>query len=774
MTVKPEDPARSARRPAAAPRLADGVELIGPYRGSGYREPKYLIARADGQVIQVPALLYALAQRLDGRRDLQELAAMLARDTEHELTAEQVEYLVEEKLRPVGVIASEPGEGSANTPVPARRPDPLLMLRHRVPVLPPRVVAVIAALFQPLHRPLIVLAALVGFVVVDIGLVLAGAFHELVPAATALIYQPSLTLLVFALIVLSGIFHEFGHVSACRYGGARPGSVGVGIYIVWPAMYSTVTDAYRLDRIGRLRTDLGGIYFNLIFLAGLGLAYLETGAPWLLVAVVLLHVETVWQFLPSIRLDGYYILADLVGVPDLFSFLGPVLKSALPGRAPHPRVKELKPWVRRVITLWVLIVVPLLAYWLIWFLVLLPRILPVVWGAMGALVARMTTAMSAGAPAEFTLAAINLGLLLLPPIGMTMIWSSMLRRTIVAIRSRRPRRRGKHAAPRPDHLAVLRARLRPVRWLVAALLAGSFVTGLVLAAFGRRPATAAESHRLAAAGGDLGWLDGHEAFFAHQVALLQRIWPGETTVGDATSARPIFLGLGLLGAVVLWLVARRRLGLRPPAAAAAVVLCALPAPLHDLVDAGGLAVVYLAAAALVWQRGRWGTSAAAVAAALGVLTAPLTLLGAFAVVAYLAWPRIVLRPAPRRALLGLVLVAAVAATALSVVDTSAMRPVSLALSVGIVVAGGLVAAMSWAKPSLRPVAVAAVAFLGCALLPGAHVVTALLLATPLVALLGGALLDERRHRPSRTDSGDDSTPAAASPARGFPPHMSPH
>jgi hypothetical protein len=114
--------------------------------------------------------------------------------------------------------------------------------------------------------------------------------------------------------------------------------MGFGLYLVWPALYSTVTDSYRLSRAGRLRTDLGGVYFNAVFIAGMNIAYLNTGSPWLLVAIVMLHFETVLQFLPMIRLDGYYILSDLVGVPDLFSFMGPVLSSMIRGRAnPSPR-----------------------------------------------------------------------------------------------------------------------------------------------------------------------------------------------------------------------------------------------------------------------------------------------------------------------------------------------------------------------------------------------------------------------------------------------------
>jgi putative peptide zinc metalloprotease protein len=44
------------------------------------------------------------------------------------------------------------------------------------------------------------------------------------------------------------------------------------------------------------------MYFNAVFIAGMSVAYLTTGTPWLLVAIVVLHIETTTQFLPMIRL----------------------------------------------------------------------------------------------------------------------------------------------------------------------------------------------------------------------------------------------------------------------------------------------------------------------------------------------------------------------------------------------------------------------------------------------------------------------------------------
>ncbi len=253
-------------------------------------------------------------------------------------------------------------------------------------------------------------------------------------SAQSLIADPAATLLVFAVVLGSGMFHECGHVTACRYGGARPGVMGLGIYLVWPAMYSTVTDAYRLSRRGRLRTDLGGIYFNVMSIAALGVAYLSTGTAWLLVALVLLHIQTAWQFLPSIRLDGYYILADLIGVPDLFCYLGPVLRGLVPGRPTHPRVSELRPWARRVISVWVAGLIPVVLFFGVNLILLAPAVLPTVVTTLQTLLTAIATAAVAGQLPVATLGALQLVLLVLPWAGISLIvvgWTRLIGRMLL-------------------------------------------------------------------------------------------------------------------------------------------------------------------------------------------------------------------------------------------------------------------------------------------------------------------------------------------------------
>jgi putative peptide zinc metalloprotease protein len=429
-----------APRTLPPPRLAEGTELIGQYRGSGFTEPRYLACRGDGQVVQLSELVYLLATLVDGRRDLDELTQVFGTEIDRTVTTEQVEFLLDNKLRPPGLVASDIGQ-AARTPT---SPDPLLMLKYRTRLVPEPIVWAIAGVFRPLFAAPVVTLALVAFVVVDALVLAGGGSAQILSAARAFSAQPALTLPVLAVILVVGGLHECGHAAACRYGGARPGVMGIGLYLVWPAFYSTVTDAYRLNRAGRLRVDLGGVYFNAVSMTVIGMAYLITGSPWLLVALVALHIETMWQFLPSVRLDGYYILADLVGVPDLFARLGPTLRSALPWRETHPRVAELTPSARRIITFWAALTTLFLGSWIVVFVLLAPQILLVVSAALPGHLEAVATAVQAGHVAAAAVGAVQLILLVLPYAGLTLITVNLGHTLCHTIRTRpRHRRRAR-------------------------------------------------------------------------------------------------------------------------------------------------------------------------------------------------------------------------------------------------------------------------------------------------------------------------------------------
>ncbi|TME66883.1 MAG: hypothetical protein E6I50_10145, partial [Chloroflexi bacterium] len=346
-----EQPRRGERQPNRpladeVPKIVDGVELIGEYRDSGFKETPYLARRSDGQVIQLSKLLYSVAENIDGRRSVSQIARDVTQKQDRNVSPDNVAFLVTSKLVPLGVAVLD------GSPRPRlKRFDPMLALKFKTAVVPAPAVQVVAGIFRPLFWPPVVIAVLAALVGLDIWVFFT---HGIAQGFRELLLHPTTMLIVMALIIVSAGFHECGHATACRYGGAKPGVIGAGIYIVWPAFYSDVTDAYRLGKGGRLRTDLGGVYFNVVFMLVVAGGYFLTHFEPLLILVFAQHLEIAHQFLPFLRLDGYYVVADLTGVPDLFGRIKPILAHLVLRRPADRRVAELKPWVRRVVTGWVM------------------------------------------------------------------------------------------------------------------------------------------------------------------------------------------------------------------------------------------------------------------------------------------------------------------------------------------------------------------------------------------------------------------------------------
>jgi putative peptide zinc metalloprotease protein len=404
--------ADAASAPQQVPRLADGVELLGCFEDSGFIDPPYLARRADGQVLQLTPLLHHVAEAADGRRTNSEIAERVGAAIGKTVTADNVEFLVDEKLRPLGVMAAADGSSP-----PVEKADPLLALRHRRQLISEGAVWRIAGVFAPLfHAPVValVLLAVLAFDVyafVEVGV--AGGLR------TAL-YEPALLLGLFAATIAATAFHEIGHASACRFGGAKPGGMGAAIYLVWPAFFCDVTDAYRLDRRGRLRTDLGGVYFNAVFCVLVAGLFMATRYEPLILLLVTQHLLVLQQLLPLLRFDGYYVLSDLTGVPDVLGRVKPVLRSLLPGRGDEPRVRELKPWARRIVRVYVLSLIPLLGGLLVLLVLIAPRMVATAWDALGLQTDRLSAAAEDREVATGTLAVVQSISLILPLLGLAL------------------------------------------------------------------------------------------------------------------------------------------------------------------------------------------------------------------------------------------------------------------------------------------------------------------------------------------------------------------
>jgi putative peptide zinc metalloprotease protein len=368
-------------------RRASGVQLIGAMAGSGYRVPPSLAQRSDGQTVQLTPLLYAVLEAIDGQRGPQEVARAVSQSTGRTVSPSNVETLVDEQLRPLGLLVRPDGSEPE-----LKRSNPLLGLRLRYSVTDPERTQRLTAPFARLFHPIVAVPLLAAF-----ALVCWWVFFRqgLAGAAYDAFQHPGLLMLVFAVTVLSAGFHEFGHAAAARYGGARPGAMGAGVYLVWPAFYTDVTDSYRLGKGGRVRTDLGGLYFNAIVAVAVAASWWVTGYEALLLLVATQVMQMLQQLTPLVRFDGYHVLADVTGVPDLFHRIKPTLLGVLPWRWGDPEARLLKPWARAVVTLWVVVVVPVLLAALLAMVLTLPRLLGTAWARLALEQGRLAEAAGA-------------------------------------------------------------------------------------------------------------------------------------------------------------------------------------------------------------------------------------------------------------------------------------------------------------------------------------------------------------------------------------------
>lgn len=421
----PSSTASLAEYPLAVPARADGVQLLGRAEGSGYRDAPSLVRRADGQTLQLTRLLYLVLEAADGSRSLEDIAGRVSQESGRLVTADNVRTLMDTQLLPMGLLRRADGSQPE-----VRKANPLLGMRFRYTVTDPERTRRITAPFTVLFNPFIIVAVVAAFLAACWWVLMVKGLGSATHEAFA---NPALLLLVFAVTVLSAGFHEFGHAAGARKGGATPGAMGAGLYLVWPAFYTDVTDSYRLGRGGRLRTDLGGLYFNAIVAVAIMGLWWATGFDALLLVVVTQILQMVRQLLPLVKFDGYHILADTTGVPDLFQRIKPTLLGILPWNWGKAESRVLKPWARAVVTLWVLVTVPLLLFSLAMMVISLPRVLATGWDSAVRQQEMLFASLSTGDVVGAAARALAIVAVVLPMVGMLYILVRLLRQLVTGL-----------------------------------------------------------------------------------------------------------------------------------------------------------------------------------------------------------------------------------------------------------------------------------------------------------------------------------------------------
>jgi putative peptide zinc metalloprotease protein len=151
---------------------------------------------------------------------------------------------------------------------------------------------------------------------------LSGRWGDLAAQLPGLL-APEQLLSMWILLAVLKVIHEAGHGYAVRtFGGTVP-ETGVSLILFTPCAYVDASASWSFtSRLKRIIVCLGGMYFE-SWIAGLALVVWCFSEPGPLQAIayqtmILASVTTVgFNINPLLRFDGYFILSDLLKVPNL-------------------------------------------------------------------------------------------------------------------------------------------------------------------------------------------------------------------------------------------------------------------------------------------------------------------------------------------------------------------------------------------------------------------------------------------------------------------------
>src|SRR5207244_9974146 len=137
------------------------------------------------------------------------------------------------------------------------------------------------------------------------------------------LYRLATIPLIVAIILLVTAAHEFAHGFTCKHFGGEVHEMGVLLIYFQPAFYCNVSDAWLFpEKSRRLWVTFAGPYFELFLWALSTLTWRVTesgtGLRWVaLVVMVTSGIKLFFNLNPLIKLDGYYLLSDALGIENL-------------------------------------------------------------------------------------------------------------------------------------------------------------------------------------------------------------------------------------------------------------------------------------------------------------------------------------------------------------------------------------------------------------------------------------------------------------------------
>ena len=309
--ARPEFEASAAAEPLYA--MRKGLEVF-PLDSSS-RQPKFVVRADENKSYVLPEKLKDILLLFDGTRTLRDVARDFSASAGAPVGEEQVREKALGLFKTYNLI-EEVRDGGPQEEAPAavaeKKKDSAEFV-FRLPVVTAERARPVTDRLTWLFHPAAVTAGVLLIALTQI----AFTTRLFTPTRFTIPLGASDLLGYYALVVATAAFHELGHAAACRRYGCEHGAIGVMLYMIFPAFYVNLSNAWRLSGRKRAVIDAGGVYFQLLTTVPLYLIHLATGNPHCAVAIVSVNVMALFSLNPILKFDGYWLLVDLSGLVNL-------------------------------------------------------------------------------------------------------------------------------------------------------------------------------------------------------------------------------------------------------------------------------------------------------------------------------------------------------------------------------------------------------------------------------------------------------------------------
>ncbi|MBF0181240.1 MAG: hypothetical protein HQM03_14550 [Magnetococcales bacterium] len=130
-------------------------------------------------------------------------------------------------------------------------------------------------------------------------------------------------ILLYVAVFFSHLLHELAHAAACKYFGGNVRTMGIMLLMLTPLPYADVSTSWTFrSRWHRVLVDAAGMLIDLLTgaVATIVWVYSPPGTvnelAYNLIFAIWVHTF-IFNLNPLMRFDGYYILSDLIEIPNL-------------------------------------------------------------------------------------------------------------------------------------------------------------------------------------------------------------------------------------------------------------------------------------------------------------------------------------------------------------------------------------------------------------------------------------------------------------------------